>query len=296
MGFEDYMKYSCNLFEISQYANEKGILENYYGQLKGNYRKFFEDISNVKEVKYAIRMYRAQKEMMASAQMLFEAKQNKKNGCVIGYFFLCYYALFHAMQANLFLNINISDEEILPLSHVRVESYFADFYCKGKKSIMPQEIIEMFQELKGFREVYSYSMPFNNPNNLNVDVEKLEYFIKLCFQHCNLISLIVNQLNNSVHWERVHINELENYFSECCYKEDYVTGKLIKDISDEIFWNEIKRNFGMDIMPFSVIADHHFDEYGGYDSRDLEKMGFKNVATIRHEAFSFYYNSIVLRG
>ena len=290
--FEDYMKYSCNLLEISQYANEKGILENYYGQLKGNYRKFFANISNVQEVKYVIRMYRAQKEMMASAQMLAEAQETKKNGCVIGYFFLCYYALFHAMQANLFLNYNILDEEIVQLSHSKVESYFNDFYCKGKKSIMPQEIIELFQELKGFREVYSYSMPFNNPGNLNVDIEKLSYFIKLCFQHCSLISLVINQISRSVHLEEAYIAEIEEYFSRCCYKEDYVTGKLIKDISDVIFWNEARVNGGIDIMPFSLIIEHNFDEYGGYDSSVLKQIGFENVGTIRHKAFNFYYNSI----
>lgn len=45
-------------------------------------------------------------------------------------------------------------------------------------------------------------------------------------------------------------------------------------------------------MPFFVIADHHFDEYGGYDSNILDKMGFNNVDKVRSAAFKFYYNTI----
>lgn len=293
MVFEDYMKYSCNLSVLSEYAKQKGIVESYFGQLKGKYREFFKNSSNIQQVKYAIRMYRTQKEMLCSAQMLAEAQQSKENGCVIGFFFLCYYALFHAMQANLFMNINISDDEILQLSHSKVESYFEDFYCKGKKSIMSHEIIDFFQILKGFREMYSYDMPFNNPENINVDIEKLTYFIRLCFQLCSLNSLVISQIRVAVGVHGEEWQEVKKYFSECCYKKNLVTGEIINDIADKAFLKEMITYGGVDIMPFSVIADHHFDEYGGYDSNILDKMGFNNVDKVRSAAFKFYYNTIV---
>ncbi len=293
MRFEDYMKYGCNLSMLSEYANSKGIVERYFGYLKGNYKAFWENTSNIQQVKYAIRMYRAQKEMLSASQMLAEAQQSKENGCVIVFFFLSYYALFHAMQANLFMNINISDEEIVELSHSKVEKYFQDFYCKGSKSIMPHEIIDFFQRLKGFRELYSYSMPFNLSKELNIEIEKLEYYIKLCFQHCSLLSLVVNQIKGVACFELSELQAVKAYFEECCYKSNPETGKLMKDISDRLYWNEAERNNGMDIMPFSLSVEHSFDEYGGYDSHILEQKGFENVGKIRSAAIRFYYNAIM---
>lgn len=180
--------------------------------------------------------------------MLAEAQQSKNNGCVIGYFFLCYYVLFHAMQANLFLDNRISDGEILQLFHSKVNSYFKDFYCKESKSIMPHETIDLFQKLRWFREVYSYDMLFNNPRSLSVDIEQLTYYIKLCFQLCNLKSLIINQIQNSVRINEQDIHAIYDYFAKCCYKKDSVTGEQIKDISDEIFLHEVTEHGCVDFM------------------------------------------------
>ena len=119
MVFEDYMSYSCNLIDLSKYAEQKGIVQKYYGQLKGTYKSFFENATNIQKANWGIRMHRAQKEMLCSSQMLAEAQQSRGCGCIVGYFFLCYYSLFHAMQTNLFLNNKISDDEIIQLSHAK---------------------------------------------------------------------------------------------------------------------------------------------------------------------------------
>jgi len=133
MKFEKFIEFGCRMTELSEYADDKGIVDNYYGQLKGTYKNVLKSANLVEKGKYAVRLHRAKKEMFCASQMLQEAIITRENGCVIGYFFLCYYALFHSMQAVLFLNLNISNEEIIQLSHSKVEKYFNDFYCKGKK-------------------------------------------------------------------------------------------------------------------------------------------------------------------
>lgn len=290
--FENYIEYASNLSELSEYANEKGVVQVYFGYLKGKYRKFFAEASNTDKVKFGIRMYRAQKEMLCSSQMLMESQISMKNGCSIGYFFLCYYALFHAMQANLFIDTNIANEVILQLPHSRIESYFEDFYCKGSRSIMPHEIIDLFKQLRGFREIYSYDMPFNNPSNVDINMEQLRYFIIMCFQLCNLKSHIVGQVQGTTRIASSELIEIRTFFEGCCYKKSSVTGQLLKDVADEIYFGEI-RNQGIDFVPFSISIDHLFDEYGGYDESVLKEAGFENIDKVRSEAFRFYYSAIV---
>lgn len=293
MKFEDYIEYNCNLSDLSKYADEKRIIPAYFGQLKGSYRKYLESATEIELAKFGIRMYRAKKEMFCAAQMLEEAKTSKVSGCVIGYFFLCYYALFHSMQANLFLNMNITDEAITELSHSKVEAYFQDFYCKGKKSIMPNGIIEMFQQLKEFREVYSYVMPLNSPSNIVVNTDDLEYYMRLCFQLLNMKTFMIHQIKKSTHVEASDWNILENFFAMCCYRKNPVTGEILKDEADKDYLYEVRKYSGIDFMPFYVELEHDFDQYGVYDSNILEQMGFKGSDTIKAEAFRFIYNSIV---
>lgn len=165
--FEEYIKdYRPKFSELSEYANGKKVVEKYFSSTKGNYKKAFDKNNNFNLKKFAIRYYRAKKKMYASSQMLIEAKKNKSSGCIIGYFFLCYYSLFHAIQSLLFLNPRIDNEKVLDLSHTEVKKYFEDFYCKGTGSIMPAKILEFFSVLKEYRELYSYVIPFNNPSEL----------------------------------------------------------------------------------------------------------------------------------
>ena len=287
--FEDYIKdYNSNFSEISKCANSKGIVAKYYSSTKGRYKKFFDEKDNFDIEKFAIRYYRAKKEMYNSSQMLIEAKRNKEVGCIIGYFFLCYYALFHAMQSLLFLNPNLDSEKVLDLSHNEVKKYFEDFYCKGNNSIMPPEIIDIFVVLKEYRELYSYTMPFNNPQNVMIEMEHLEYYITLCFQLLSLKSFIIYKIEpGTIAFD----NNVKEYFENCCYKRDPISQKLIRDEADKYFWWQFEE-YGADFFPYALGIEADMDEYGGYDSHILEELGFKECGTIRINAFRFVYSVI----
>lgn len=289
--FEDYIKdLPSNFSELNQYANEKGIIDRYYSTTKGNYNKFFKESDSLELNKFGIRHYRAKKEMFASAQMFIEAKRTKEVGCIIGHFFLCYYSLFHAMQALLFLNYHLDNEKILDLTHNEVKKYFGDFYCKGSKSIIPKEILDLFAILKEYRELYSYTMPFNNPNNVAIQFEKLEYYNTLCYQLLNLNSFIIYKIRYGISYN--HDMVVKNYFEKCCFKIEPVTNDLIKDDADENFWYEVMTG-GIDLSPYSVEIDHDMDEYGGYDEDKLEELGFMGCDNIKMSAFRFVYNAIL---
>lgn len=289
--FEDYIKdYFLSLSELSQYANEKGIIDRYYSTAKGDYKKFLDKCNSLELTKFGIRHYRAKKEMFASAQMFIEAKRTKEVGCIIGHFFLCYYSLFHAMQSLLFLNHHLDDEKVLNLTHSEVKKYFEDFYCKGNKSIIPKEILDLFTILKEYRELYSYTMPFNNPPNVMVQFEKLEYYITLCYQLLNLNSFIVYKIRYGISYN--YDTDAKKYFEKCCFKIDPVTNNLIQDDADKNFWHEVMTS-GIDLSPYSIQMDHDMDEYGGYDEDELDELGFRECDTIKMSAFRFIYNAIL---
>lgn len=288
--FEDYIKdYYSSFPELSRYANQNGIVDRYYSSTKGNYKKFFNESDLLELNKFGVRYYRAKKEMFASAQMFIEAKRTKEVGCIIGHFFLCYYSLFHAMQSLLFLNHHLDNEKVLNLTHNEVKKYFEDFYCKGNNSIIPREILDLFVVLKEYRELYSYTMPFNNPTDVKVQFEKLEYYITLCYQLLNLNSFIIFQLRHGISYN-YDIN-VKKYFEKSCFKIDPVTNDLIKDDADENFWHEFIAG-GIDLVPYSIGIEHDMDEYGGYDVYELEELGFKECDAVKMSAFRFIYNAI----
>lgn len=287
--FEDYIKdYDSNFFELSKYASSKSIVEKYYSTTKGSYKKYFDEKDDLDIVKFAIRYYRAKKEMYNSSQMFIEAKKNKDVGCIIGHFFLCYYSVFHAMQSLLFLNPNLDSDKILDLSHNEVKKYFEDFYCKGNSSIMPPEIIELFVILKEYRELYSYTMPFNNPKDVMIEMEQLEYYITLCFQLLSLNSFIIYKIKPGT---IVFDNNVKEYFESCCYKRDPISGKVIRDDADKNFWYQLKKH-GVSFFPYALDIESDMDEYGGYNSDMLEELGFKECDTIKMNAFRFVYSVI----
>lgn len=231
--------------------------------------------------------------MFSAAQMWIEADTAKKNGCLVGYFFLCYYSLFHSMQANLLICPEIPNEKVINLSHSNVKKQFEEYYCKGKKSIIDSEIIDLFEQLKQLRELYSYAMPLNNSEDAIVKTENTEYYIKLCFQLLNVHSCILYNIVKSISYTYgAEELSLENYFHSSCFKINPENGLLFIDEADQDFWHDFRWDGGMDLMPMALQLDHDFDEYGGYDDSRLREQGFDKFDIARHKAFSFIYKTI----
>lgn len=53
--------------------------------------------------------------------MLIEAKCSLENECIVGYYYLIYYALFQVMQANLIICIHYDDNKVIQLTHENVK-------------------------------------------------------------------------------------------------------------------------------------------------------------------------------
>ena len=123
--------------------------------------------------------------------MLIEAKCSLENECIVGYYYLIYYALFQVMQANLIICIHYDDNKVIQLTHENVKIYFDEEFCKNKKCPLDDEIISLIEGLRKFREYYSYAMPFNLSDKAIIDMDKVEYYISICIQLFNLHCFII---------------------------------------------------------------------------------------------------------
>ena len=104
--------------------------------------------------KFAIRYYRAKKLIYSAVQMLMEAKTSRNNECIVAYYFLAYYALFQAMQANLIICKAFDDEKVLQLSHDNIKKLFDAQFCQNNKCPIDSEIITLIEELRKNREYF----------------------------------------------------------------------------------------------------------------------------------------------
>ena len=292
----------CNYFEkkINGYDGNFSLLDrnlinqnqagDYYVWVKNVYKEYFSKADLLCQSKFYIRYYRAKKMIYSSAQMLMEAKSSLENECVVAYYYLMYYALFQAMQANLILCIRYDDDKVIQLSHKNVKQYFEEQFCKNKKCPLNEKIIDLIEKLRSCREYFSYAMPFNLTDKAIIDIKNVEECVGECIQLFNLHCFIIFQdIRKSVGFDFSHECEIKQYLMTTCsrLKEDFFT-----DDADADFWNEYKNHSGGDILPLSMAFEHDFDKYGTYDSEVYEAMKMPRTQKIASQALRFIYDIV----
>ncbi len=289
--FESKIKdYSCEFGLLDEFVNEKAEASNYFAWVREGYKTYFSMVDSLSESKFAIRYYRAKKLIYSAAQMLMEAKTSRNNECIVAYYFLAYYALFQAMQANLIICKAFDDEKVLQLSHDNIKKLFDAQFCQNNKCPIDSEIITLIEELRKNREYFSYAMPFNLTEDALIDLDKVEKWIGVCVQLFNLHCFIIWQdVQKVVRLDRACVDEIKEYFMQSCnrLKED-----SFSDDADSDFWNEYKRDGCCEILPLSFAYDHDFDEFGTYDSEVYIKLGMPRTQRIISESLSFLGNIV----
>lgn len=275
---------------LDQTAKNQAEASNYYAWVRDGYKKYFDNVGSVFKSKFYIRYYRAKKLLYSSAQMLAEAKESLTNECVVGFYYLVYYALFQAMQANIILCIHYDDDKVLQLSHDNVKTYFDEQFCKNNKCPLGNEIISLFEDLRSYREYYSYAKPFNLSSETIVDINKVEQYIRLCTQLFNLHCWIIWQdVKKYFEFDSYNFSEIKTYFNASCnrLKDDVLT-----DAADINVWSEFKEHKSGEVLPLLITYEHDFDEYGTYDNSTYQAMQIPRTGHIISEALRFIYNSI----
>lgn len=290
--FEEKIKgYSCNFSYLDMLVNKKDEAGTFFATVRDSYKKYFLGATGEQKGKFIVRYYKAKKLMYSSAQMFIEAKHTKQNECIVAYYYLMYYALFQAMQSNLIVCVAYDDKKVLNLSHENVKNYFSEQFCKTKKCPLDEGIIKQLEDLRDYREYYSYAMPFNLLREAVVDEKKIEKYIKTCFQLLNFrLFVLWQEVNKSISFSNADNKIIEDYLCESCNRIGDIA-KLLDD-ADIDFLNEILHDGGADIVPISLSYNHDFDEYGTYNNDVYEKLGMPCTQVIVNEAMQFVYSAI----
>lgn len=297
MNFEDrFHSYYAKFDKLDIHLAGRNIADDYYTRWKNAYKKFFNEKSQEVLDHLGIRIYRAKKEMFCSAQLFFESLKSRDSGCLIAYYYLCYYSLLHAMQAVLFLNIFIEDNRVLQLSHTNIKNYFEDYFCKGNKAIISDSIIKEFERLKLYREFYSYTMPFNYCGVEKIDTNKIKEYLEICFEVTNMHSIMIwetrkREIGTKDRNERNR--DIRDFFYKCCSKINPDTLKMLLDGADKTALSEIAKR-GIDYTYISLCFEHDFDEFGGYSSDETSDINYDELDKIRGNVTDFIYDAICM--
>jgi hypothetical protein len=290
--FEKVLKgISCQFEILDSMVSNQANASDYCAKIKKNYDSYFKDKDAMAINKFGVRYYRAKKLIYSSAQMWVESKISKDNECMVSYYFLIYYALFQAMQANIIINPNVSNEKAEKLGHGEVSKYFETFYCNVKNCPVDKNIISAFEKLRDCREYFSYAMPFNLSEEILIDETKIDYYLKGCYQLINLQLFVLSEkCKRSIRINKTDLDNVKSYLIKQCNRLGGTTNFL--DPADEDFWIDIKDNLGIDIMPISIVYDHDFDEYGTYDSEIYIKAKMPNTGKVVSGALQYLGDAI----
>lgn len=290
--FEDRIKgYNCDFTLLENLVSNKGEASNYYAWIRDTYKQYYVTANEEQKSKFIIRYYKAKKLMYSSAQMFIEAKYSRKNECVVAYYYLMYYALFQAMQANLIICTAYDDEKVLQLSHENVKKYFSEQFCKTKKCPLDEDIIIQLENLREYREYYSYAMPFNLSKDAVIDEKIIEKYIKICYQFLNFrLFIFWQEVSKSIPLYISCLDSVKEYMHKSCNRIGDTDA--FQDDADENYWNELVTYGGADILPISMAYDHDFDEYGTYDFDVYKKIDMPHTQYIVDEALSLIFSII----
>lgn len=297
MDFKSINPYTCNKFDslILSMPDLKDQDSYCMRQLQ-----HYSSITKSKDVKltidWSIRHWKSIKEIYASAIFFKEAEYAYTNRCMSAYYFLLYYSLFHGMLAALCYSINITLEGLLSITHQNLGTSFRDTFCNGKNRIVNPEIYDLFLELRGLREYYSYTTPLNLSFYKQEHMIKLDNFLTECYQLTNFHSLLLEKSRRKNGGskrvckieDRLYLKEMFKRVVLPRNLEDKTKEYELDDADQNILREFLNEGIG-DFWCIGIELDHTYDEFRSYEgSGDFFAEGVSS-----QEIYSYIYKKII---
>jgi hypothetical protein len=223
-------------------------LHKYTESIYQQYCQKYTDATYIISVEWRLRHYHASKKIILSALFYTQARylvgHNAKNLS----FYSMYYSLFSALSSNILILPSIDLLKAHRVSHSKVFDYIENYFVKH--NIYNKTIIELLNELRLMREVYSYHLPLggafhHNKEVFNVDTmfERLSDFLPVIYK----------------------ISDMLSYFSY------YAWEKKLGDVEDLYHQHQTE----VDTLFFSLIEHHdHKSKYCLIDDDDYRRQSY----------------------
>ena len=179
---------------ISDYVGYEK-LDKYCDKVYQQYCTLFDSALYLKNVEWLLRHYNASKKMTLSvlfytqAQYLFVHKVKNIS------FYSLYYSLFNAFSSNILLLPQLPLDKVQRISHGKIFNYIDNYFVR--LGIDSSGIINLLNELRLMRELYSYHLPLGGSfvrdgKKFNVGdlFKKLDDFLPIVLQASDMLSYL----------------------------------------------------------------------------------------------------------
>lgn len=231
---------------IKHIGSEK--LEIYSDRIYQQYCKLFDGATYLKNVEWVIRHFNASKKMTLSALFYTQTEYLFNHHVKNLTLYSMYYCFFNGCCSTILLLPTLPLDQVQRISHNKAFKYIENYFVNS--SIFSADMIDLLNELRLMRELYSYHLPLSG--TFVKENEKLEP--DSLFKRISTFLPIVLQIGN-----------LLSYLSH--YAWDKKVGKALNEY--EKYQSEVDQIF------FSFIEHHdHLGKYCIIDDDDYSRQGY----------------------
>lgn len=272
-------------FEILKSTIGEKELDKLCDKLYQSYCQEFEDKSYLKNVEWILRHYNSSKKITLSVLFFTQARflynKNSKNIA----FYAMYYCLFNAFSSNIILLPYLTLDNIHKVSHGKIFSYIDNYFVK--KGYYGSEVIDLLNELRMIREMYSYQLPLGSSflqeyKKIQIDeiYERLEKLLPIVLQVSNLISYLSyyawkKKVGKSIDEYNKYQIEVDAMFFSFIEHTDYLKKHYLIDRYDYLLQGEVVNKW-KEPFPISwLIIDKMCEELeGGWEQLEDNVEGY----------------------
>ncbi|MGE3623074.1 MAG: hypothetical protein AB7H77_04265 [Bdellovibrionales bacterium] len=238
---------------ISQYGGdgfEKAIsvmgretVSHYADRVYNAYCDEFKDADYLKNIEWLLRQYQASKKILLSAMFFTQAEELINNKMQNLSFYALYYALFNALAANIILHPHIHIDKTKKISHAQVFDDIDNYFVRFSIFSDPR-IVDLLNDLRLMRELYSYHLPLSgsldvDDDRLNIDklFSRLQSSLPVVLQVANLLSFSSyfaweKKIGKAIDEYSTHRNTVDDMFFSYIEVWDHLKTQPVMDGGD----------------------------------------------------------------
>jgi hypothetical protein len=297
MGFARFSAYHRDGFDLLDAAFPTDREQaKYHDRWRSKYTTAMKAFTPEDIIRWDLRLYRSLKGLFASASCYLESQAARVAQNWTSFYFLSYYALYHALLSNVFLDPEETFKATWEITHSKCINVAVSAFQMRSQALIKTDLRAHFEVLRYAREYYSYQMPFNDflvdDADLATAIEELPELLRLCCQsasfHSVMIEASARKAGVFATSTKDHVPFLFEHFNAISAPEHPITGSYILDPSDRHALDERIR-LGCELNCFLVVFEHFFDEFGTYSNLAADR-GSRVVAP--HEVAHFVGGNI----
>jgi len=229
-------------FETIKSVIGENKINKFSERLYQSYCKEFEGKSYLKNVEWILRHYNSSKKITLSVLFFTQAEFLLDKNCKNIAYYALYYSLLNSFWSNLILLPYLTLDKVRRISHSKIFKYVDNYFVK--KEIYESRAIELLNELRMIRELYSYHLPIGGSivkegSELHIDkiYHDLKGLLPVVLQVSNMLSYLSHyawdkKVGRPIDKYAEHQTEVDEMFFSFIEHTDYLGKYCVIDDDD----------------------------------------------------------------